>query len=108
MYFNRWSPFVLLTDLNHFLLVSPKVVTPGPVVRAIQGSRLSCTANGTLPIYIAIIRNSTTLVNTTNTASIRVDKNGNYTCQATSNYGTDERQFEVIYGEEIVIFCSNT
>ena len=79
-------------------------MTPGPVVRVVQGSRLSCTANGTLPILISIKRNSTTLVNTTNTASIRVDEEGNYTCRVTSNYGTDERQFVVINGEEIMPF----
>ena len=79
-------------------------MTPGPVVRVFLGSRLSCTANGTLPIIIAIIRNSTTVVNTTNTASIRVDKEGNYTCRAISEYGTDEGQFVVINGEEIMSF----
>ena len=77
------------------------------VVRVILGSRLSCSATaGIPPIYIAIIRNSTTLVNTTNTARIRVKEEGNYTCRATSKYGTDEREFEVIHGEEIEIIHS--
>ena len=75
-------------------------------MRVILGSRLSCSATGIRPIYIAIIRNSTTLVNTTNTASIPVNEEGNYTCRATSKYGTDEREFEVIHGEETGIIYS--
>ena len=68
--------------------------------------RLSCSATGIPPIYIAIIRNSATLVNETSTASIRVKEEGNYTCRASSKYGTDEREFEVIHGEEMEIIHS--
>ena len=79
------------------------MVTPAPVVRLFPGDRLSCSAIGIPPIYIAIIRNSTTLANTTKTASIRVSVSdeGKYTCRGTSNHGTDERV--VINGENIQI-----
>ena len=81
-------------------LVSPKVVIPGQVVEVFGPAfRLSCSAIGTPPINISIIRNSTILVNTTNTASIRVTEEGSYTCRATSKYGTDEKVFQVINGE---------
>ena len=60
-----------------------------------QGT-LSCSAIGIPPIYIAIIRSSTTLVNTTNSASIQVREEGHYTCQAISKFGTDEREFVVL------------
>ena len=75
---------------------------PAPVVRAVLGAKDTfalCTANGTLPIYMAVIRNSRTLVNLTNTARIRVKEKGNYTCRATSKYGTDERKFTVVDGK---------
>lgn len=72
--------------------VSPKVVIPAPVVQVLTGTKLSCSATGTPPIYIAITRNSTTLLNTTNSASIPVTEGGNYTCRATSKYGTDEKE----------------
>ena len=80
------------------LSVSPKVVIPAPVVRDFQGYRLSCSATGTPPIYTAVIMNSTTLVNTTNTASVRVYEEGKsmYTCRATSKYGTHERHIELV------------
>ena len=80
---------------------------PAPVARGVlgaEGAFALCTANGTLPIYMAVIRNSTTLVNVTNTAPIRVKEEGNYTCRATSKYGTDERKFIVVDGESPRLF----
>jgi len=56
---------------------------------------LSCSARGTPPIYTALIRDSTVLVNTTDTATIRLDKDGNYTCQAINQYGTDVIELQV-------------
>jgi len=61
--------------------------------------RLSCSAIGIPPINIVMMRNSTTVVNATNTARIKVDEKndeGNYKCQATSKHGIDEREFVVI------------
>ena len=92
---------------SFFFLVLPKVVLrlSSPIVPV--GSRLSCSATGIPPTYIAIIRDSTILVNTTSTASIRVNEEGNYTCRATSKYGTDEREFvAVIVGKETEIIHS--
>ena len=96
------------------LLVSPKVVVNSvsssqtvlpaapviPVLHLPFRFQLSCSAIGAPPIYIAIKRNSLTLLNKTNTASIRVSEEGNYICQATSKYGTDKREFVVITGED--------
>ena len=45
-------------------------------------------------------RNSTTLVNETKTASIRVNEEGNYTCQAASKHGIDKRDFVVVNGKD--------
>jgi len=71
------------------------MVTFPAALLAIQGGMLSCSARGTPPIYTALIRNSTVLVNTTNTATIHLDKDGNYTCQAINQYGTDVNSKEV-------------
>ena len=90
------------------VLVAPKVVSPTPVVRFRPHLELVCTANGTLPIYMAVIRNSTTLVNATNTASIQIKEEGNFTCRASSKYGTDERTFLVVMDGESSIYPALT
>ena len=78
------------------------MVFPGPVVRKLPKRRLtlSCSAIGIPPLNITIIRNSTTLVNATNTARIQVIEEGNFICRATSKYGTDEKEFVVTFTGE--------
>ena len=52
-----------------------------------------------------MIRDPTVLVNTTYTATIRLHEEGNYTCVATSKYGTDVGEVSVIFtGEESILF----
>ncbi|KAL9966526.1 hypothetical protein ACROYT_G024613 [Oculina patagonica] len=76
---------------------SPKVVSPDSVVRSLPGYRLSCKATGIPPVYTAIVRNSSVLVKTTTPASITLKYEGNYTCVATNKYGSDVREFSVIF-----------
>ena len=52
---------------------------------------------GTPPVYTAIMRDSTVLVNTTDTAIVTFSEEGNYTCVATSGHGYDLREFAVIF-----------
>ena len=59
--------------------------------QAIYSTKLRCSAIGSSPIKITITKNLTTLVNRTNSASVRINEEGNYTCRATNKYGTDER-----------------
>ena len=82
---------------------SPEVILPDPdpVVRALPGFELSCSAMGSPPIYIALIRNSTVLVNETETANIRMYQEGNYSCAASSSYGTDIKKFQVVFTGKI-------
>ena len=54
-------------------------------------------------IYIALLRNSTVLVNITNNATIRLEKDGNYTCQATNHYGTDASEIQVNFTCKIIL-----
>ena len=83
----------------------PKIVS-NVAVRIEPGSQVQCSATGTPPIYIALIRNVTVLMNTTNTASSKLYQEGNYTCVATSKYGTDAKHF-VIKGKKIRYFKTN-
>ena len=68
---------------------------------------MQCSAIGALPIYIALIRDFTVLMNTTNTASSKLYQEGNYTCVATNMYGTDVKNFVVKGGEKIRYFETN-
>jgi len=80
--------------------VPPKIVSDA-AVRVEPGSQVPCLANGTPPIFIALVRNFTLVMNTTNTASSKLYQEGNYTCVATSKYGTDEKHFVIKGGEKI-------
>jgi len=78
----------------------PKVMLSSRVVRTLPGYIIStCSATGTPPVYIALVRNSTTLANTTNkyVEDIQSFEEGKYACVASSTYGTDVREFKVIF-----------
>ena len=85
--------------LIFFLAASPIVIVSDPAahVRTLPGFRFSCWAKGSPPIYTAMIRNTTVLVNTTETASIQLYQEGNYSCVATNNHGTDKKKFLVSF-----------
>jgi len=65
------------------------------------GEKVSCLAIGTFPVYIALIWNSTVLVNTTKAVAETLYEEGNYTCEATSKYGTDKRVI-LVEGEKMI------
>ena len=79
----------------------PKIVSD---VRVEPGSQRPCSATGTPPIYIVLIQNFTVLMNTTNTTSSKLYQEGNYTCVATSKYGSDVKHFVIKGGEKIRYF----
>ena len=70
---------------------------PAKVVRTLIGFRLSCTAKGYRPIYTAMTRNSKVLLNRTGQVAVTLKREGNYSCVATSKYGTDVKEFTVIF-----------
>ena len=84
----------------------PKIVDAA--LRKEPGSQVPCSATGTPPIYIALIRNFRVLMNKTDTASSKIYQEGNYTCVATSKYGTDVKHFVIKGGEKIRYFETNT
>ena len=82
-------------------IVLPKAMLAATTVRTLQGFSASlCSATGSPPVYTALIRNYTVLVNSTGTATVQLHEEGNYTCVATSKYGTDVREFVVVFNGE--------
>lgn len=92
-------------NINVFVLltVPPRVVLQLPVVRALPGYKLWCSATGSPPIFVAVIRNATVLANTTHTATVILHEQGNHKCVATSKYGTGVREFSVILTGETIL-----
>ena len=81
----------------------PKIVS-NAAVRVEPGSQVPCSATGTPPIYIALIRNFTVVMNTTDITSSKLYQEGNYTCVATNKCGTDTKHFVIKGGEKIGYF----
>ena len=75
----------------------PEVNIERNVMFALPGYTLSCSASGVAPIYTTLTRNSTVLANTTNTASIKLLEDGNYTCVATNKFGASAKEISVIF-----------
>ena len=75
---------------------------PYPIVRTLPGFKLFlCSTKGTPPVYTALTRNSTVLINTTHSdVTIQLHKEGNYSCVANGKYGADAKEFSVIFNGE--------
>lgn len=86
-----------------FFVVPPTVLLPAVVVRSLPGYRVWCSATGSPPIHIALLRNFTVLANTTATLKIRLYHEGNYTCAVTSKYGTNRSDFSVTFSGESLV-----
>lgn len=78
-----------------FNLVSPRVMLRDSTVRALKGYKLSCSAVGTPPIQTKAMWNSTVMVNASNVLTIQLNKEGNYICEASNQFGTDKKEFSV-------------
>ena len=88
------------TVLFAFILASPKIAwsRPAPILE----DEIRCSATGTFPIYVALIWNSTVLINTTTIAEIQLTEKGNYSCVATNMYGTDKEVISpIILGKNL-------
>ena len=82
---------------SFFRLAPPSISVP-VVVEIYPGSKVDISVAGTVPMNTSIIRNTSDLVLTSNSALINFypKEEGNYTCVATSKYGSDSKEFSVI------------
>ncbi|XP_044171824.1 uncharacterized protein LOC114957233 isoform X1 [Acropora millepora] len=73
-----------------------RIVIPSQVIRTVPRHYVWCSSDGTPPINISLMNSSAILaesVGTTVKSRILID--GNYTCHATNEYGTDSKTFHV-------------
>ena len=91
---------IYLSRKNLFVFsVFPNITAPvpGTVIRTPAGvTKLECTSTGTPPVYTAIIFNGSVRKNTTRSAELSLNEEGNYSCVATSYYGTNIRIIPVV------------
>ena len=91
-----------------FFVVPPRVLLPAVVVRSLPGYKVWCSATGSPPIHVALIRNFTVLANTTTTVKIRLYQEGIYTCAVTSKYGSNTSDFLVTFSGESLVWQEHT
>ena len=93
-YYRIFSVLFYYLCLNlFFFLDKPKVTIP--VVRTVPGHMVKCSADGTRPINMSLIQNFTILDQRTDNAVAKVTKEGNATCVAKNQAGTDSMMFSV-------------
>ena len=64
-------------------------------MRTVPGHMVKCSADGTRPINMSLIQNFTILDQRTDNAVAKVTKEGNATCVAKNQAGTDSMMFSV-------------
>ena len=92
-YSRIFSVFFYYLFLKLFSLDKPKITFP--VVRTVPGHMVKCSAEGTRPINMSLIQNFTILDQRTDNAVAKVTKEGNATCVAKNQAGTDSMMFPV-------------
>ena len=79
--------------MPHTISDKPKITIPA--VQTVPGYVVKCSAEGTRPMNMSLIQNSTILGQGTDTVVVKVTKEGNVTCMAVNPAGTDSKTFSV-------------
>ena len=80
---------------------------PSQVIRTVPNHYVWCSSDGTPPVNMSLMNSSATLDKGVGTVKSRILINGNYTCNATNEFGTDSKTFHVSVNGKILAFvCS--
>ncbi len=86
--------FVICHDL---LAEKPRIIVPSPVIRTVPGHVLWCSSQGSPPINISLLKNSTSLANGIGMAMQTTEEEGLYTCWSSNEAGLDSIEFPVAF-----------
>ena len=84
-----------------------RIVIPSQVILTVQKHYVWCSSDGTPPINMSMMNSSATLAESVGTVKSRIHIDGNYTCHATNEYGTDSKTFHVSLIGKIRTFVCN-
>ena len=82
----------------------PELKIPGAAVKAFPDHWLWCSAKGTPPVYIAIMKKGNVLTNSTGYAVVRVNEEGAYRCVANNEVGINSKDIQVTLSASKFIF----
>jgi len=80
----------------------PRITIPIPVVRTVPGHVMWCYAKGTPPINMSLLNSTSVLAKGESIVMSQIYQEGNYTCEAANEFGTDSRDFQITF-----IDCGN-
>ena len=102
--FTRIAKYLIL---YLFLADSPRISIPISVVRTIPEHIFWCSAEGTPPIRMSLLKGSALVDRGIGIVATRIHEEGNYTCQAFNGAGSDSRNITVTFiGEDFFTqFC---
>ena len=92
------------TCASSFLSAKPEVIIPLRVVRTVSEHYVWCLSQGKPPISISMMKSSTTLASRTEgIVWSKINQDGNYSCKATNEVGTESKTFYVSLIGEILL-----
>ena len=101
--------FVVVVVVSYLLILfkgKPRIVIPSQVTKTVPNFYVWCSSDGTPPIYMSLMNSSTILDEAVGRVKSRILIDGNYTCNASSEFGTDSKTFHVsVNGKIIALVC---
>ena len=88
---------------SSFIAAKPRVIIPLRMVRTVSEHYVWCSSEGTPPISVSLMNSTTTLASRKGIVWSKLNQDGNYSCVATNEAGTESKTFYVTLIGEIVL-----
>ena len=88
---------------SSFIAAKTRVIIPLRMVRTVSEHYVWCSSEGTPPINISLMNSTTTLASRKEIVWSKLNQDGNYSCVATNEVGTESKTFYVSLIGEIIL-----